>query len=357
MSNPINLKEFQNVLIVHHNDLDGIAAAAVVTNAVHESISDPTHHNITYLKYCYEDTSEQWDVIDSAVSADDLIIIVDVSMDEKSSNTTFHSIISNDADVIWIDHHQTSLDFLNSDNGRQFKFKGIVNTSRCGAYLAYQYLCDSEDVPLVLKMVDDHDRWIHSFDPGYLNAAFDAADPNDEGLKKPDSKTWKYLLSDDQSLFGEELLTEILKTGQVNYDLRARINVDYQKRTGKIIRFTFISDSEERHSIKVNTINAVGNSDTFGSSIYEEADIAMRYNVTWVNNMPMISCTFYSPNTSNIKCNAIANLYGGGGHPHSAGCRMSFKNFVLSHAITSQMGDMPTVDIHVRQEDMRRIFD
>lgn len=365
----INLEEFQDILIVYHKDLDGIAAAAVATKAVCDSMWDSTPHNISYLPYSYEDTGDQWEIVNDAMCADDLIIIVDVSISEKSAEHVFHPIVYNKANVIWIDHHQTSVDFLKTKLGKSFKYQGLLDTERCGAYNAYDFFYfleygrspSDEEIPEVIKLVDDHDRWIHSIDPGYLNSAL--SDDSILGLNDPGSSIWKTLLGSDDDDDGdsEKLLKSLLASGKNVYDMKSNFDNSYRQRTGKIIAINFKVSGKIARSILVNTINAIGNSDLFGDNIYDVAPVAMRYNIGWADAEPIVSITFYSSDESGVKCNEIAKMFGGGGHPHAAGCHMALKEFILSNATpvhNAQRDEIiPTVDLDVSEETVKLIFD
>lgn len=354
------LETCNGVLIVHHSDLDGIASAAVVLEAIREVDTDFSS-DVYFMPYNYENTTDQMNIVNHAIDVKRLIIIVDVSLYGTNLETTFKALTSVDSKIacIWIDHHQSSMDSMTSAK-HIYCSEHVVDTSRCGAYLAYQFFFPEKNIPPVIKLVDDHDRWIHKFDPGYLNTVFEM---NDSDLRDPSSVTWCRLIHDEMSV---DLLGDLISRGKAAYEVRQHVNTEYRKRTGKIVVFEFKVDGIAKNSISVNTMNGVGNSSLFGDDIYKIANTAMRYNIGWVDMEPIASITFYS-SEDGIKCNELASVFGGGGHPHAAGCRMPLKDFILNKVDSESayipyfgnnigLTEVPKIVINVSKTQYDRIF-
>ena len=65
------------------------------------------------------------------------------------------SELSARCDVVVIDHHENAMNDLSGFSN------AIFNMDRCGAISTWQHFFPEEPVPLMLKYVDDRDRWQH----------------------------------------------------------------------------------------------------------------------------------------------------------------------------------------------------
>ncbi|TVR09596.1 MAG: hypothetical protein EA401_12845 [Planctomycetota bacterium] len=123
------------VVVFHRNCLDGRASAAVVRRYEQgKGIYQPLQYGNT-LRH---------PVLGRKV------YILDFALDEEE----MRRIHKEASEVVWIDHHQTNLEM------HQRLGWGILDTSECGASLAWKVLYPNEDMPQVLHYVKDKDLWL-----------------------------------------------------------------------------------------------------------------------------------------------------------------------------------------------------
>ena len=124
------------MLIYHHNDLDGYAAAYLVQKQFADKNIVIDFEEINYPKVFPYDK----------VKDNELVFLVDTSFGTNTINNLFKLIDDHNCTVVWIDHHQTSVDAVMNDSnhfdgykpdnyigkGKLFHF---INNKFCGAML------------------------------------------------------------------------------------------------------------------------------------------------------------------------------------------------------------------------------
>ena len=211
----------RNILVYHHNDLDGYAAAAAVfygmelhackgmkLNFEFRSIAFPT----TWETFVNEDTEprefNEVIIVDYGFTTNNVSILKDLV--EYLNYTAEH--------IYWIDHHVTSIAAEKClPKYDKFKFTSYINTSHSGAWLAYEYFGEMNRVPRVIKYVDDYDRWVHDYSEStLLNDAFFCTPE----LKNPESDEWDELIGNDWS----DYLKVLVEKGKVINQYRTIIS-------------------------------------------------------------------------------------------------------------------------------------
>lgn len=127
------------VLVLHHNDRDGYVAAAVVGD-FYKNYAEGDYD----IKYVEMDYSKSIDdkLYSEGINPDDnyLIYLVDYSI---SNMDNYNFIAKYEHKLIWIDHHKSSLDFLDSINS-PIDFGGVRCDGVSGALLAWTYFHEED---------------------------------------------------------------------------------------------------------------------------------------------------------------------------------------------------------------------
>ena len=138
--------------IYYHADLDGFASGAIAALGLTEKCN-ALIYDIYMHKIQYGDPFDPEGLIDRAK---DQIIMVDFTLqnDEEMLDLLQHT------NMIWIDHHKTSLDFFNkyADSFEREETVVIVDTSKAACELAWEFFFKSE-APLAIQLIGAYDMW------------------------------------------------------------------------------------------------------------------------------------------------------------------------------------------------------
>ena len=337
--------------IIHHNDLDGIAAAAIVYNYLADKFSNYSRmgcmyqFDVAFVEYKYDDASNVAANEALKTAADenhDGVYIVDISISDTNIDQ-LQNIYKIDPDkIVWCDHHVSSINWLKSVAGtdRELKYRGTVNTRRCGAALIYQFLynCTFRSVPAFVKLVDDYDRYILSRpESEWFNAAFYGS----EDLRDPTDDNWKIICS----LFNKNnpsALGLFIKRGRVIMDYQEHENAIARKTKMYPMHIDFCTDDSKFERYNCMGMNHSGSPDVFGDVRNDErVDVCVTWYVTRDNN---IKYSFRSSHNW-VRCDIIAKYLGGGGHVLAAGA--------VENGRTRASGE--NIILHISKDDMKAI--
>ena len=160
----------RKVLIIHHDDMDGKFSGALIYNY---------EKNADWIKCIEVDyTMNLVDIIDEDILTLEGLIVyfVDYSFSKKENVDIILSILDNNGQVVWIDHHVSSKNVLASlpdeicnDN----RFKAIINTKYCATVLCYEYVSGTRNHKKVFNLVDSWDCWKHNIpEDRFFNEGF-----------------------------------------------------------------------------------------------------------------------------------------------------------------------------------------
>lgn len=290
-------------VIYYHNDLDGKCAAAILHN------SDNIIHTQEdkYVQYCYHDMDT------SIVDNDDDVYIVDCSFTEETVHYLFDIHKKVGKNLIWIDHHYSSMKLINSGKYEEFdNIRYIVSDKRCGAWLTWKfnnYIHESlpslrhiidvdmyDELPNYIHIIDDYDRWIGKY--GDITTKFKYA--MDAKNHDYHSAVWSNLISDQDDKYLNKLVS------------RGSYIMDYANNDNKLY-FNSFSYESIISGYRAIVVNKKCNSYIFGEH-YGEYDI----HCVFAFDGEKYSYSIYS-NRDDINCAEIAESYGGGGHRGAAG--------------------------------------
>lgn len=295
------------IYIYHHNDHDGIVAAGILYNHLVDS---------EYLED--NDLSVSFHMIDYSVELNfdhidfdnwDQAFFLDYSFTSKYNKDEFEKLLKrriDKEDVIWIDHHKTSVGLF-----EEYDIEGIRKEGLCGAAWTYLYIRDyvledpdiikdfhkSKLVPRFLKYIDDYDCWKKLYpETNDFHYGFTISDPKDE-------------LLEDLLYFKDDDPYEIIDTGK---EIQKYLKFENKEYHVDMYGFEFTLP-EEHGGYKCFCMNRKGNSLMFGDKIKEYDAVIPFYYVDGKWKYSIFT------EKDNVDCEFVARSYGGGGHPKAAG--------------------------------------
>lgn len=309
-------------IVFHHNDLDGYSAAFLAAYLVDDGFRNKTRKNRTeHFVYCDHSHHISTDMI---THKDQLVIIVDYSFTGPELDT-FEDIISKTDNIVWIDHHKSSIE-LEEQNPKYKDILGIRNTCASGAALTYEYFTCLDiyestlyTIPLWIQYVSDYDTWTHKLkDSNRFKYGMDSEDMNPwssvyydlmDGFQYHDSKIKnKPVYSDSlaSSKVREYTLNNIIDHGRV-------IEIFKEKEYERFRKDAYKVDVDGFDGI---AINAHGNSFIFGDLI-KSYDICVLY---YFDGLKYVYSLYSDQERKDpIDCSLICAKHGGGGHAGAAG--------------------------------------
>ena len=273
----------------HHNDLDGRCAGAMVSQYMDNR--DPSNFiEVDYVKVPSADI----------VSRGEDVFIVDYSFTEKTAHQ-LKAFIDKKCHVIWIDHHQSSVDLLHHIDDPEFQFLKsknlhiVVDTKLCGAALTFMYFEyeTGHSMPRFLRYVDDWDRWTKRHSETRKFKLGIESIPH-----SPTDQIWRNLM------FDSDTTEHLLQEGDIIERYVDKSNAAYCK------AFAFKCTFE---NLNCYALNVRSNSEIFGDLI-NHCDAV----ITFIYDGDVYRYSIYSANPE-IDCSKIAVKYGGGGHKGAAG--------------------------------------
>lgn len=275
--------------VLHHDDMDGKAAANCVYQQFRNQLKLEDFFEMSYttkfpIKEC----------------KDEIVFVVDFSI-QDSNYKQFEELYKNSKDLIYIDHHKTTIETINKYPWMR-NIKGLVKENISGAALTYMYLkygkiVPLEKIPLYLRYIDDFDCWKLKLD-GVMEFKYGVETHNYD----PCSIFWDTFI---ECTYKD--IERIIKEGT--------IVARYNKFQFKNLRDKYAYESKyDGKSVLI--INADGFSQLFGEKL-KEYDFCCLWNYTGKE----YSYSIYSDqNKENpVDCSLIAKQYGGGGHPGASG--------------------------------------
>lgn len=275
--------------IFYHGDLDGHCAGAIAYQYYRKQGMLPELHEAKYGMKLDNINIEPYE----------LVIIVDFSFQLPGQ---FQELIETTSNIIWIDHHKTSLEEF-----KDLDLDGIRRDGTAGCELTWEYFHPTLRVPDVVKFIGDMDVW---------KWEYPSTEAIIEGLglidTRPDSPEWKKMLN--PAFNHNELLTK----GQTCLQYRN----NYYKKVADNLSF-----ESEWQGYKCIVCNCAYT----GSPIFEGLENMKDYDiwVTFYYNGKHYSVSLYS-DKDYVNCGELAHELGGGGHLGAAGFRCDVLPFVRS---------------------------
>lgn len=324
---------------VHHNDADGLCAAAIVKNefgVVWENVNADN-----FVEYCHNGIINIKDETEF-FKPGQTIYIVDLALDHYIFDEIIRKAINNKCNVVHIDHHISGKKFLEGlrDEDRKLYDDNVISfwtDKYSGCMLTWVYSCMVEDqrkhpndvefdltedhssvaidpngsirvcnIPLAVRLIDDNDVWRHKFRESKL---FSSAFGAEENTRPYNDEFWAPLLYE-----GPAKTYEIIDRGVI-------INGFIERQSKSIMKNAFEIEIDGFKGIACNF--PVGNSLVFGEA-YDTHDFVIKFNQVSDRNWRY---TLYSKEDGGADCEELVKKYFSdlglcGGHKHSAGATL-----------------------------------
>lgn len=277
----------QKVVVIYHKDcIDGTTAAAVVLRRFPEAKLFPLSHDPSV-----DDLEKVLAIIDS----DTDIYTVDCGIGVQE-------ILSRGFKVMTIDHHvgvKDSLDLLVKENTN---FTYLFDNEKSGASLAWQYFFPDEELPEIIKLVEDSDLWKGQFG---------------EDTKNVNNYLWLFINEPDKILqILEGDLNEVKKQGKV-------ISVYAEKEIMKLVEIPAISLKIGEHIFPA--YNITNHESACGNILSEKNNQTA---VMFTIKGDVVKFSFRSKAGQNLSALDLAKILGGNGHVLAAGARVPLSEFM-----------------------------
>lgn len=277
----------QKVVVIYHKDcIDGTTAAAVVLRRFPEAKLFPLSHDPSV-----DDLEKVLAIIDS----DTDIYTVDCGIGVQE-------ILSRGFKVMTIDHHvgvKDSLDLLVKENTN---FTYLFDNEKSGASLAWQYFFPDEELPEIIKLVEDSDLWKGQFG---------------EDTKNVNNYLWLFINEPDKILqILEGDLNEVKKQGKV-------ISIYAEKEIMKLVEIPAISLKIGEHIFPA--YNITNHESACGNILSEKNNQTA---VMFTIKGDVVKFSFRSKAGQNLSALDLAKILGGNGHVLAAGARVPLSEFM-----------------------------
>lgn len=314
--------------VIHHNDNDGRAAAAVVQYYLGKKTS-VVFHCVTY----------GYSVPAGINYTTDKVYIVDFSFPVKVMEDLFCKLGQR---LWWVDHHQGALDM----EAQSEVIAGIAGLRAlgdadgrplAGCELAWRVLCPGEGQPVVLTWVGDYDTWrVMQGERAPEVWAFNMALYNTKVSPDRRYDWWHMMFTTHVGDQGQRHIEEdLLPNGRVLVEFERKKNRSLLYNQG--FKATLIT---KERNYQVLAVNSNGESLMFlDYKNLHKHDALMKF--FWVG-LSHLSVGLYSDN-SYFDCNKICHELGhagpmpsGGGHPSAGGFQTKWDHFttLLKHPIS-----------------------
>lgn len=206
-----------------------------------------------------------------------------------------------------LDHHKTAKEQL---DGLPY---AIFDMDKSGAVMAWEYFNPDQDVPRLLKHIEDRDLWRFKLSgTKEILAAFD--------LRCDDEDEWTYATPEDSI----SSLSELYYEGKV---LQKAVDAEVKRYVETKVRYMLLNDK-----YKVSLVNTTSNISEIGNYICKNKDVDFSISY-FINEEGLVVLSFRS--TDDLEdVGAIAKSLGGGGHRNAAGARISLSD--LERLISEQ---------------------
>lgn len=298
--------------IYHHNDLDGEVSREIVRKYIRENSNEAA--------ICRE-INYGMEFDDSAVDYDrDYIYVVDFCLQPQEK--MLELIKKSGQNLVWIDHHKTSVQLLNEhEEVRQSGAHIFIESGRRAACeLCWEFFYPETDVPNQVKLISQYDCWNKNGEYNW----------NKEVVP---FKMWAETVDIDKDFLINAANYELdvcYQAGELIQKYLSSVDRLIVQENAYITKLK-VPDTEQELS------TVVLNSSKKGSSQFEDTYPLSQYNLllTYRNTKGQYwTLGLYSENPD-VDCSEIAQKLGalgpfgpGGGHKGAAGCQVDTKTLI-----------------------------
>ena len=242
---------------------------------------------------------------------DKLVYVVDFSFEPEVMKS-----IMEVANIVWLDHHKTSIEAWNAYKlslgvgwvGWNENNVIVHDTTKSGAMLAWEHIWGNTLPPNYIKWTDDRDRWVFQYPE---SRAFHI------GMQT--HKPWDFY-NVYELLHLDGTATEVAKkgltiidfiNGQVEQAIKASVHKNLQLPDGT--------------TVPVVITNSPNNISEVGEAIYKQNPSAIAVMWFYSYKEEKIICSLRSD--PSIDASVVATQFSGGGHPQACGFKISVEDF------------------------------
>lgn len=270
-------------IIYHKADLDGIFSGAIV-----KEYAKPDKYPTELIGIDYGMD------IKPIVYTDEKVYIVDFMLEPFTNMRA----LANMCEVIWIDHHQSSLNNMNELILNPFYHVVLGDNTKSAAELCWDYFNPNIESSIGLKYISKYDTWQHNNDPNILNFQYGAR----AYIESPsDIDQIRNVLNGDQITF----IDYLSKGSSIRHYMKS-----FFKRYAEDSVFEINFEGYKALALNMGYCG----SNAFDSCLKPEHDIM----IAFVRKDGYWKYSLYR-NKDSINCFDIAQKYGGGGHAGAAG--------------------------------------
>lgn len=299
-----------SIVIYHRVDFDGLFSSAIVEKFINEC-SDYVGYDL--FGYTYGD--EIPDPLMWLERGYNSIIMVDISFPTEVMLKYRDLCLSDQAEVIWIDHHVTAID--DSFKNGYSDLPGLRGLDVAACEYSWMFFYPKTQIPSIIQYLSAYDTWNKMrFD--WSGAVFPIQlalkakyGLNQESISKDFSNNLVYMNSDQ--------FYNIVESG--------KLICKYLERTWKAAVKTYSFEIQVAGKFRGIAIMSTEFSSNTFNSVIEDYDVCCVVNRRGPNQY---SCSLYVEPGKDIPFNAgeyLKEMYGGGGHKGAAGCVLTKEQF------------------------------
>ena len=295
------------IRIIHHDDNDGRASAAIVYWTLLDGGKDKAYIRLHEVNY----SSFNKDVIHPG----DVVYMVDFSARpevmewiDKTCYGEFH----------WIDHHKSAIeDMLNAGLSPM----GIRTVGFAGCILTWVYMSnkvkhqvhdelhlDLSELPKNIDYLGTYDVWDKESKDWEEVLAHQTGFSTMEWTEDPTSPMWNQILNDE--VVSKQIFDYSVNIGHTMNRARSRWDASSMKQS---YSRTIVVENKEYEAIVYNG----GRGSNQFKSVWDKEKFDVM--VAWRYDGESYTYSFYSYK-DDVDCSEIAKYFGGGGHKGAAGC-------------------------------------
>lgn len=305
-------------LVIYHADCtDGYAAAF----AAWLKLGDEAE----YLPMRYNQPTE------TIIWQDREVYILDFSFDRDTMEAMFGGQECAKR-VVWLDHHLSAIQMWTNEMGEVDldKHYVVLSDHKSGAWLSWEYFHPDTEVPMLIKHIDDRDRWQWKLDgSAELHAALSSYKPWSFGQW---DEMLSYMQHEDD---GVDYTRELLASGAAILRAQKQHVASMVKQARKC---RILKPLQPTMFVPVADVNAPWVYDQDKSSGFVASVRGLAVNATLhmsevghelANSSGTFGLVYYIGSDNRVKCSlrsngnydvsAIARVFGGGGHRNAAG--------------------------------------
>ena len=273
----------------YHDDMDGILSAAIVKTV---------YPNCEFVRMQYG--YDEHDFMAYELGKYDFVFVVDFSFTKDIMDRLRESATK---EFVWCDHHKSAKEKLSELWGSD-KIGGFRDLTKSGCMLTWEWFNPHENVPEVVKLVQDYDLW--KFEYGDRTRAFGETAFL---LTDPTSPVLSVMLDDCK--IAKSLIDEYIQKGAILLEAKqARIEKSFK--AGKDITL---------YGHKTRACNSNHDISNLGNYCCKQGyDIGL----VWSMRGNKIILGFRS--IGDIDVSLIAKEFGGGGHKNASGAETTLTN-------------------------------